>query len=237
MQEVLAAENLKKVYGKNTVLDGFYLNLYAGSIYGLAGNNGAGKTTFMRIIMGLAHENEGSYRLFGKDKEDLSPADRRKVSAIIETPTFYPHMTGYQNLKIHQLEIGDKVDKQKIYQVLEKVDILKSANKKVRTYSLGMKQRLGIARALLSNAELIILDEPTNGLDPAGIAQLNRLIQDLNKNYGKTFLITSHHIAELVQLVHQVGIIKNGKLKQELLCASLKEQGIHIEEYIIKHME
>ena len=187
--------------------------------------------------MGLAHENEGSYRLFGKDKEDLSPADRRKVSAIIETPTFYPHMTGYQNLKIHQLEIGDKVDKQKIYQVLEKVDILKSANKKVRTYSLGMKQRLGIARALLSNAELIILDEPTNGLDPAGIAQLNRLIQDLNKNYGKTFLITSHHIAELVQLVHQVGIIKNGKLKQELLCASLKEQGIHIEEYIIKHME
>ena len=84
MQEVLAAENLKKVYGKNTVLNGFYLNLYAGSIYGLAGNNGAGKTTFMRIIMGLAHENEGSYRLFGKDKEDLSPADRRKVSAIIE---------------------------------------------------------------------------------------------------------------------------------------------------------
>lgn len=236
MQEVLVVEKLKKVYGKNVVLDGFDMSIYAGDIYGLAGNNGAGKTTFMRIIMGLAQENSGSYRLFGKSKEKLLMEDKRRVSAIIETPTFYPHLTGYQNLKIHQMEIGDKVDKQRILEILKKVGMSESANKKTRTYSLGMNQRLGIARALISDAEFIILDEPTNGLDPSGIAQLSNLILDLNKNHGKTFLITSHHIAELVNLVDKIGIIKNGKMNQEFVCSKLKEKGIDIEEYVISHI-
>lgn len=236
MQEVLIVEKLKKIYGKNIVLNGFDMNLYAGNIYGLVGNNGAGKTTFMRIIMGLAKENSGSYRLFGKNKEELLLADKRKVSAIIETPTFYPHLTGYQNLKIHQMEIGDKPDKQRILEILKKVGMSESANKKTRTYSLGMKQRLGIARALIADSEFIILDEPTNGLDPAGIAQLSNLILDLNKNYGKTFLITSHHIAELVNIVDKIGIIKDGKMNKEVICSKLNEKGIDIEEYIMNHI-
>lgn len=236
MQEVLIVENLRKVYGENIVLDDFKMSLYAGNIYGLVGNNGAGKTTFMRIVMGLARENSGSYRLFGKSKEKISLAEKRKVSAIIETPTFYPHLTGFQNLKIHQMEIGDKVDKEKILEVLKKVDMLDCANKKVRKYSLGMRQRLGIARALISNSEFIILDEPTNGLDPTGITQLTDLILDLNKNYGKTFLITSHHIAELVNIVDKIGIIKNGKLEQEFMCEQFIKDGIDIEEYILNHI-
>jgi len=236
MPEVLIVEKLKKIYGKNIVLDGFDMNLYAGNIYGLVGNNGAGKTTFMRIIMGLAKESSGSYRLFGKNKEKLLLSDKRKVSAIIETPTFYPHLTGYQNVKIHQMEIGDKVDKKRILETLKKVGMLECANKKTKAYSLGMKQRLGIARALISDSEFIILDEPTNGLDPAGIAQLSNLILDLNKNYGKTFLITSHHISELVNIVDKVGIIKDGKMNQEVICSKLNEKGIDIEEYIINNI-
>lgn len=236
MQEILIVEKLKKIYGKNIVLDGFDMNLYAGNIYGLVGNNGAGKTTFMRIIMGWAKENSGSYRLFGKNKEELLLTDKRKVSAIIETPTFYPHLTGYQNLRIHQMEIGDKTDKQRILEILKKVGMSESANKKTRTYSLGMKQRLGIARALIPDSEFIILDEPANGLDPAGIAQLSNLILDLNKNYGKTFLITSHHIAELVNIVDKIGIIKDGKMNQEVICSELNEKGIDIEEYIMSHI-
>ncbi len=114
--------------------------------------------------------------------------------------------------------------------------MLECANKKTKTYSLGMKQRLGIARALISDSEFIILDEPTNGLDPAGIAQLSNLILDLNKNYGKTFLITSHHISELVNIVDKVGIIKDGKMNQEVICSKLNEKGIDIEEYIINNI-
>lgn len=175
MGKVLEVDHLTKKYGKNAALDGLHMEIETGSIYGLVGNNGAGKTTLMRVVMGLAKESAGDCLLFGKKRENLSAKERRNVSAVIEMPTFYPHMTGYQNLKIHQMEIGDKVDRQKIMEILEKVDMQETAHKKVRTYSLGMKQRLGIARALLSDSEFIILDEPTNGLDPAAIIGLDEL--------------------------------------------------------------
>lgn len=234
MGKVLEVDHLTKKYGKNAALDGLHMEIEAGSIYGLVGNNGAGKTTLMRVVMGLAKESAGDYLLFGKKRENLSARERRNVSAVIEMPTFYPHMTGYQNLKIHQMEIGDKVDRQKILEILEKVDMLEAANKKVRTYSLGMKQRLGIARALLSDSEFIILDEPTNGLDPAAIIGLRKLILDLNKNQGKTFLISSHHIVELTQVIDKLGIIKKGKMVQEISYDELKKSGENIEEYIMQ---
>ncbi|MCM1160872.1 MAG: ATP-binding cassette domain-containing protein [Roseburia sp.] len=233
MESLLKVENLRKVYGKNISLDGLNMNINRGEIYGLVGNNGAGKTTLMRIIMGLAKETSGSFSLFGEKNGSISIENRKKVSAIIEMPAFYPHLTGYQNLKIHQMEINENVDKKKLMEILKKVNIDDAAHKKVKAYSLGMRQRLGIAKALVSNAEFIILDEPTNGLDPAGIIELRNLILDLNKNKGTTFLIASHHIAELTHLISKLGIIKAGKMVQEIKYDELKNSTENIEQHIM----
>ena len=236
MKSVLKTVDLKKIYGKNNSLDGMNMEIKQGEIYGLIGNNGAGKTTLMRVITGLAKETSGTYLLFGEKNGNISMKNRRRVSAIIETPAFYPHLTGYQNLKIQQMEIGGKVDKAELLDMLNKVNIDYAAHKKVKTYSLGMRQRLGIANALPSKAEFIILDEPTNGLDPSGIIELRNLILSLNENMGITFLISSHHISEILNMVSKIGIVKNGKMVQELEYQKMKSNIENIEEYIMSRL-
>jgi ABC-2 type transport system ATP-binding protein len=235
---MLQTEELCKKYKKHVALDACSLTVKRGDIYGFVGNNGAGKTTLMRIVMGLAKPSGGDYRLFGTLSFGVGAAVRRRVGAIIEAPTFYPHMTGFENLRLHQLAIGQRVSESRIKQAMDTVRLGDERTKKVRGYSMGMKQRLGIARILLSDVEFAILDEPTNGLDPAGILELRNLILSLNREKGTTFLISSHHILELDGLVTRVGVIKAGKMVEEKdyahIRAELDVSGESIEDYFIK---
>lgn len=238
MDIIIKANNLNKKYKNKFALNDFNIEICRGDIYGFVGNNGAGKTTFMKIIMGLSNETSGSYELFGIGNNHTSANERKRISAIIETPSFYPHLSGYQNLKLHQMSMGQEVFKDTIYEIMKKVHLNDESNKKVKNYSLGMKQRLGIARALLTNAELIILDEPTNGLDPSGIIELRGLIVELNRDNKTTFLISSHHILELTHFINKLGIIKKGKLVIEEEFSNINKQIIenneNIEDYIMR---
>lgn len=238
MGTVLAANDITKKYNKNIALNGFEIKVEQGDIYGFVGNNGAGKTTFMKIIMGLSKMNAGGYELFRVAHEKMTMDTRMRVSAIIETPSFYPYLTGYQNLKLHQMAMGHRVLEEEIMSILDKVNIRKEAQKKVKNYSLGMKQRLGLGRALLSRAELVVLDEPTNGLDPSGIVELRNLILLLNKEQGTTFLVSSHHILELANFISKLGIIKNGQMVEETdyknLTRQLEAKNENIENYIMR---
>jgi ABC-type multidrug transport system ATPase subunit len=237
MNEVLTTEGLCKNYRKQSALSGFNMKVLKGDIYGFIGNNGAGKTTLMKIIMGLSRESAGAFELFGVPRNKVDLSVRRRISAIIETPSFYPHVSGYQNLALHQLAIGQKVSRERIEHALETVGLLAENRKKASNYSLGMKQRLGIARALLADTDFVILDEPTNGLDPFGIRELRDLILRLNREKGTTFLISSHHISELSNMITKIGIIKKGRMVEEkeyaLLQKEIDAKNITLEEYFL----
>lgn len=239
MDTILETENLTKKYKEANVLNGLTMHVNKGDIYGFVGNNGAGKSTLMRIVMRLASSTSGNYKIFGISKQDLTPDVLKRVTAVIETPAFYPHLTGFQNLAIQQMSMECKVSKEKIYKALDKVGLTTVGKKKVKNYSLGMKQRLGLARALINDAELIILDEPTNGLDPSGIIQIRNIILNMNKEHGTTFIISSHHVTELQKLISKLGIIKSGKIVKEVTSDEMNreqlESGISMEEYIIKY--
>lgn len=239
MEPVLEVEQITKKYKRARVLDELSMHVNKGDIYGFVGNNGAGKTTLMRIIMRLANGTSGDYALFGIQRKDITEKEMKRVSAVIETPAFYPHLSGYQNLLVHQMSVGNTVIKEEINTALDKVNLAEAGKKKVRNYSLGMRQRLGLARALLNRADLIILDEPTNGLDPSGIIELRNIILELNKKNGTTFIISSHHITELQQFINKLGIIKAGKIVKEIpyteVAAELEKTNISIEEYIMKY--
>lgn len=239
MEPVLEVEQITKKYKRARVLDELSMHVNKGDIYGFVGNNGAGKTTLMRIIMRLANGTSGDYALFGIQRKDITEKEMKRVSAVIETPAFYPHLSGYQNLLVHQMSVGNTVIKEEINTALDKVNLAEAGKKKVRNYSLGMRQRLGLARALLNRADLIILDEPTNGLDPSGIIELRNIILELNKKNGTTFIISSHHITELQQFINKLGIIKAGKIVKEIpyteVAAELEKTNISMEEYIMKY--
>jgi ABC-type multidrug transport system ATPase subunit len=237
MGEVLTTDCLCKRYKQQVVLQDCSITVNQGDIYGFIGNNGAGKTTLMRVIMGLSAANSGTYRLFNVPAVSVDFSVRKRVSAIIEAPSFYPHLSGYQNLELHLLAYGHRVSSERIMQSLEAVGLSSEGKKKVRGYSLGMKQRLGLARALLVDADFIILDEPTNGLDPSGIRDLRELILSLNQN-GTTFLISSHHINELSSFITKLGIIRKGHIVEEMEFQPLKKEldsrGETLEDYFLK---
>ncbi|MDU7253295.1 MAG: ATP-binding cassette domain-containing protein, partial [Clostridium sp.] len=197
-----------------------------GEIYGFLGRNGAGKTTTLRMIMGLISPTKGEYELFGKKMGDREVFGR--IGAIIETPGFYPNLTARENLDIHRRLMGipnkEYVDEALQIVGLTNYDIKK---KKVKKYSLGMKQRLGVARALLHKPELLILDEPTNGLDPVGIKEMRETLLDLNKKKEITILVSSHILGEIQQLATKIGIIHNGKLLEEIDYKSFEKKNRH----------
>ena len=217
---VIETKELCKRYGKNLVVDHVNLHVPEGSIYGFVGENGSGKTTIMRLLMGLANPTSGDYSLFDiSSKDNQIYKIRNQISAIVEAPSLVPTMTAKQNLKYACLYYGVK-DFSIIDKVLKQVGLGDTNKKKVKNFSLGMKQRLGIAVLLLNNPKLLLLDEPMNGLDPQGIAELRELIIQLNKE-GITFLISSHILAELEKVATHWGFISHGKLLKEISSEKL----------------
>lgn len=226
MENILQTYNLTRKYGNTAVVDNINMNIKKGEIYGFLGRNGAGKTTTLRMIMGLISPTKGGYELFGKKMGDREVFGR--IGAIIETPGFYPNLTARENLDIHRRLMGipnkEYVDEALQIVGLTNYDIEK---KKVKKYSLGMKQRLGVARALLHKPELLILDEPTNGLDPVGIKEMRETLLDLNKKKEITILVSSHILGEIQQLATKIGIIHNGKLLEEIDYKSFEKKNRH----------
>ena len=212
---VLKTNNLTKQYNKNVVLDNVNITIKKGDIYGLIGRNGAGKTTLMKIITTLASPTSGTFELFNTCSENDELFDNKKrVGSLIEYPAFYPNLSAYDNLKYYTIQRGI-VDKNQINKVLELVNLTGTGKKKVKTFSLGMKQRLGIALAILNSPDFVILDEPINGLDPIDISELRDTFKKLSDN-GITLLISSHILSELYLLANEFGFLENGKLIKEL---------------------
>jgi ABC-2 type transport system ATP-binding protein len=193
-----------------TVLNDINLQVPAKSIYGFLGPNGAGKTTTLRLLLGLLKKQEGSIEIFGKELQSDKINILKKIGSLIEQPSIYGHLTAKENLEIYRKLYG--ADKERIDEVLKLVNLAYTKNKKAKQFSLGMKQRLSIAIALLPKPELLILDEPTNGLDPNGIIEVRELIKTLNKEQGVTVLVSSHILAEIEKMATHVGIIHKGKL-------------------------
>jgi ABC-2 type transport system ATP-binding protein len=209
----LATHGLVKRYGRQVALDGLDLAVPSGVVYGFLGPNGAGKTTTLRILTGLIHADAGSVDLFG---EPFGRGDRRRlfeVGALVESPSFYPYLSGRENLRA-LAATGAPTPSTRVDELLEMVGLADRAGSRVSTYSLGMKQRLGIAAALLSDPRLLLLDEPANGLDPAGIVGMRDTLRRLAAA-GKTVLVSSHILGEVQQLADVVGIIARGRLVSE----------------------
>lgn len=220
MNYAIVTENLSKKYKTNIAVNKVNMHVPDGSVYGFVGENGSGKTTIMRLLMGLASPNEGRYSLFDIDCKDPKIYKvRSNISAIIEAPSLVPSMTAKENLTYACLYYGVK-DTSIIDKVLEEVNLKDTGNKKVKNFSLGMRQRLGIGVLLLNNPKLMLLDEPMNGLDPAGIADLRDLIVSLNKK-GITFMISSHILSELEKVATYYGFISKGKLIKEISAEDL----------------
>lgn len=221
MQYALRTHGLTKTYARAAAVENVSVNVPRGSIYGFVGRNGAGKTTLMRLVSGLINKSGGSYELFGvSDSSRAIDAARRRTGAIIETPSVYPEFTAEQNLKIQCHTLGVP-DLSVIGRTLEYVGLEHTGRKKAKNFSLGMRQRLGIAAALVGSPDLIILDEPTNGLDPQGIVEIRELLLRLNREQGITVFISSHILSELSKLATHYGFIERGKLVKELTAEEL----------------
>lgn len=211
-QLIVQTEKLNFSYSKSKKdIDSLDLEVPKGSIYGFLGPNGSGKTTTIRLLLGLLNKNSGNVKLFEKPFANNRIDTLSKIGALIENPSLYNHLSARQNLLIASNYRGN-IKKDRIDEVLETVNLLRVKNKKVKTFSLGMKQRLGLAIALLSKPELLILDEPTNGLDPKGIIEMRELIKKLNKEDGITIFISSHLLSEIEKTCTHVGIIREGKM-------------------------
>lgn len=210
MEYIVKTEGLTRKFGKERAVSGLDMRIPKGEIYGFLGPNGAGKTTTIRMLLGLMKPSSGTIRIFQEDLKKERMNILKKVGSLVETPSYYPHLTAYENLEALRKIVG--VSKSRIGEVLEIVRLSDVANKKVKGFSLGMKQRLGIAAALLNKPELLILDEPTNGLDPSGIIEIRNLIKQLPSEYGMTILISSHLLSEIDQMATTVGIVTKGKM-------------------------
>lgn len=217
MDYILQTDNLSKIYGAKTVLNHVSIHVPKKSIYGLVGKNGAGKTTLMRIICGLAQQSEGSYTLLGKSND---AAVRQHMGMLIEKPGIYEHMTALENLRYSSLLFG--LPSQDYNKILEMVGLQNAGKKKARQFSLGMKQRLGIAISLLGNPDFLILDEPINGLDPEGVYEMRKMLEMLNHEHGTTIMIASHILSELYKLATDYAIIDGGCLIDEFSKETLE---------------
>jgi bacitracin transport system ATP-binding protein len=223
MEEIIKTTNLTKIYGKQKSVDNLNITVHQGDIYGFLGRNGAGKTTTIRMLLGLIKPTHGKIEIFGQDLFKNQKEILKRIGSIVEVPGFYGNLTARENLLINAKIIG--VHKRNaIEDALEIVGLENETKKLVGKYSLGMKQRLGIARALLHYPELLILDEPTNGLDPIGIKEMRRLIKTLAKERKITLLISSHILSEIEQLVDHMGIIHEGKLLEEIEFDTLRKK-------------
>jgi ABC-2 type transport system ATP-binding protein len=222
-QTILQTRSVTKIYKGSAAVDNVSMSIKKGDIYGLIGRNGAVKTTLMRMIAVLTTADFGEVELFG----EISPAGlneaRRRIGCIIEAPALYPNLTAHQNLEYYRILRGIP-DKSIIEKALTTVALMDTGKKKYKNFSLGMKQRLGLALALLNNPDFLIVDEPTNGLDPMGIVEMRETFKKLNQEHGITIMISSHILSELSMTATRYGIINSGRLIKELTSDELKEQ-------------
>ncbi|MCM1186369.1 MAG: ATP-binding cassette domain-containing protein [Lachnoclostridium sp.] len=211
MKEIVRTNGLTKRYKDNLSVDNLDMSVKEGRVYGFLGPNGAGKSTTLKMLLDLVKPSAGEIDLFGRRLNSQSRNSILKnIGSLIESPSYYGHLTGKENLKILQTLLD--VPKENVDEVLRIVRLDRQSGKKVSAYSLGMKQRLGLAGALLSFPKLLILDEPTNGLDPAGIQEMRELVCSLPQKYGMTVIVSSHLLSEIDQMAEDIGIIANGKM-------------------------
>jgi ABC-2 type transport system ATP-binding protein len=211
LETILQISNLKKKIGKKTIIHDLSLDVYKGEVFGFLGPNGAGKTTTIRMIVGLMSITEGQVLINGKSVSKDFESAIAHVGAIVENPELYKFLTGYQNL-IHYSRMMKGISGERIQEVVKLVGLENRINDKVKTYSLGMRQRLGLAQALLHNPSLLILDEPTNGLDPAGIREIRDYLRKLAKEEGLAVFVSSHLLSEMELMCDRIGILQHGKL-------------------------
>lgn len=227
---VIQTHNLTKEFGRrrpHRAVDSLNLGIEAGQVYGFLGPNGAGKSTTIRMLLNLMHPTSGQMQIFGRDPRQ-DPTVLRQIGALVEGATFYPYLTGWDNLMVVGNSHGG-FDADRAKQLVGFVSLSKAMSARVRTYSTGMKQRLGIAAALLNNPKLVILDEPTNGMDPAGIREIRSFIRSLAHEHGKTVFLTSHLLGEVQQTCDRVAIINHGKMIQHGTIDELLNQQPQIE--------
>lgn len=229
--DIIRTENLTKMYGNYAANNNVSCHVKEGSIYGLIGRNGAGKSTLMRLLLGMSPANEGEMEVLGKKNEEVAYV-RKDIGFIIENSTFYNYMSAYNNLKYRADLIGLKNPDVAIREAMEKVGMSDKMNSKVKGFSLGQRQLLGIANAILGNPKLLILDEPTNGLDPIKIVEIRKMLLDMNAN-GTTIMISSHILGEMAKLCSCYGFILDGKLIREVTEAELEAEAIDVEEFFV----
>ncbi len=232
MTYIVKTNQLTKVYDGKEVVSAVNMNVKKGEIYGFLGPNGAGKTTVMKMLTNLTKPTSGDVEILGEKLTDKSYELLKRMGTIIEYPIFYEKLTASETLELHCEYMG-YYDKKEIAHVLNLVKLTNTENKQVKDFSLGMKQRLGIARAIITKPELLILDEPINGLDPVGIKELRELFKMLCKEYGITIIISSHILAEIEQLVDTIGVIKNGRLITEVAMDTINRDQVNYTEVIV----
>ena len=236
METVLEINGLTKLYNNGRGIRDINLSVSKGEIFGFLGPNGAGKTTAMKIMVGLMHADSGDVRIFGHSINDEFEQAMKKVGCIIETAESYPFLTAYENLK-QFARFYENVDSKRIDEVLELTGILKYKNEKAKNFSLGMKQRLGISAAILSKPELVILDEPLNGLDVEGMVQIRNLIKDLAEQEKVTFFISSHLIHDVELTCNKIGIIIDGKLLSVEYTENILSDYASLENYFMSEVD
>ena len=234
MENIVEIKELFKIIDKEEILSDISLQIAEGEIYGLLGPNGAGKTTLMKCMLSLLTITSGSIEIFGKNLQEHREEILSQVGSIIETPIFYENCTAKEILEIHAQYMGKNITELDIINTLRMVG-LKNTTKKVKEFSLGMRQRLGLARAFLTKPRLLILDEPINGLDPVGIQEIRNLLQLLSKEHGITILISSHILSEISQIADKIGVIKNGSMIQQVYMEELTKENIDLEEFFMSH--
>ncbi len=232
---ILATRQLTKKYGDIPAVENINLNVKKGRIYGLLGRNGAGKTTIMKMVLGLISISSGEIEIFGKQLKGNEKDIYTRIGSIIETPGFYSYLTGTENLEIFS-RLRGTIKKNAVKGALEIVGLPYKDKKPFSSYSLGMKQRLGIANAILNDSEILILDEPTNGLDPVGIVEIRKFLQSLCHEQGKTIIISSHILSEISLLADDIGILHDGHLLKEISMNELEEKNKKYIEIKVNHV-
>lgn len=233
MAHILRTHQLTKAYDGEEAVSGVSMNVRSGEIYGFLGPNGAGKTTIMKMITNLVRPSGGEIEIFGEKVHDTSYELLKRMGSIIEYPVFFEKLTARKNLELHCEYMG-YYDKKAITETLALVNLVNIENKPVKDFSLGMKQRLGIARAVITKPEILILDEPVNGLDPVGIYELRDLFMKLSRQYGITLLISSHNLSEIEQIADTIGVIRKGKLIKEASMEEIRNTHSNHIELVVK---
>ena len=234
MENIVEIKKLFKTIDKEEILSDISLQIAEGEIYGFLGPNGAGKTTLMKCMLSLLTITSGSIEIFGKNLQEHREEILSQIGSIIETPIFYENCTAKEILEIHAQYMGKNITELDIINTLRMIG-LKNTTKKVKEFSLGMRQRLGLARAFLTKPRLLILDEPINGLDPVGIQEIRNLLQLLSKKHGITILISSHILSEISQIADKIGVIKNGLMIEQVYMKELMKENIDLEEFFMSH--